>query len=88
MTQNHGLLLFPGARFTKKGEYLCCSQCFRSVRNDKLNRNPIMVEDDNSIDEETENPNIEKHIEIQYWFMPSTASILASFGFFDVLRKE
>jgi hypothetical protein len=25
----HGLLLSPRARFTRNGEYLCCSQCFK-----------------------------------------------------------
>ena len=35
-----GLLLSPRARFTRNGEYLCCSQCFKSLTNDKLNKNP------------------------------------------------
>jgi hypothetical protein len=35
-----GLLLSPRARFTRNGEYLCCSQCFESLTNDKLNKNP------------------------------------------------
>jgi len=26
-----GLLLSPRARFTRNGEYLCCSQCFKSL---------------------------------------------------------
>jgi len=34
-----GLLLSPRARFTRNGEYLCCSQCFKSLTNDKLNKN-------------------------------------------------
>jgi hypothetical protein len=36
----HGLLLSPRARFSTNGEYLCCSQCFRSLKNDKLGKNP------------------------------------------------
>jgi hypothetical protein len=35
-----GLLLSPRARFTRNGEYLCCSQCYKSLTNDKLNSNP------------------------------------------------
>jgi hypothetical protein len=35
-----GLLLSPRARFTRNGEYLCCSRCFYSLRNDKLKKNP------------------------------------------------
>jgi hypothetical protein len=29
---------------------------------------PILVEDDNSLDKESENSTLEKQIEIQYWF--------------------
>jgi hypothetical protein len=35
-----GLLLSPRARFTRNGELLCCSQCFKPLTNDKLNKNP------------------------------------------------
>jgi hypothetical protein len=36
----HGLLLSPRARFTTKGEYLCCSQCFRSLKDDMIKTPP------------------------------------------------
>ncbi len=37
----HGLLLSPRARVRKNGEYLCCSQCERALKNDKLDKNPL-----------------------------------------------
>jgi hypothetical protein len=36
----HGLLLSPRARVRKNGEYFCCSQCERALKNDKLDKNP------------------------------------------------
>jgi hypothetical protein len=36
----HGFLLSPSARFTTKGEYLCCSQCFRSLKDDLIKTPP------------------------------------------------
>jgi hypothetical protein len=36
----HGLLLSPRARVRKNGEYLCCSQCKRALKNYKLDKNP------------------------------------------------
>jgi hypothetical protein len=35
-----GLLLSPRASFTRNGEYLCCSQCFKLLAHDELNKNP------------------------------------------------
>jgi len=36
----HHLLLSPRARVKKNGDYLCCSQCERALRNDRLDKNP------------------------------------------------
>ena len=36
----HDLLLSPRARYKTNGDYLCCSQCFKSFRNDNLDSNP------------------------------------------------
>ncbi len=36
----HKLLLSPRARVEKIGEYLCCSQCERALKNDKMDKNP------------------------------------------------
>jgi len=36
----HELLLSPRARVKTNGDYLCCSQCFRSLKNDYLGKNP------------------------------------------------
>ena len=36
----HHLVLSPRARVKKNGDYLCCSQCERALRNDRLDKNP------------------------------------------------
>jgi hypothetical protein len=35
-----GLLLSPRARVKVTGEYLCCSQCYRALKVDKMDKNP------------------------------------------------
>jgi hypothetical protein len=35
-----GLLLSPRARVKINGEYLCCSQCYRALQHDNLEKNP------------------------------------------------
>ncbi len=43
---------------------------------------PILIEDENSMDEDSENPTVEKQIEVQYWF-PSNGDPIASNSVFN-----
>ncbi len=43
---------------------------------------PILIEDENSMDEDSENPTVEKQIEVKYWF-PSNGDPIASNSVFN-----
>jgi hypothetical protein len=55
---------------------------------------PILLEDENSMDEESKNPTIEKQLEVQYWFpnhgypIPSNSVINSQSEFIDSLLKN
>jgi len=42
---------------------------------------PIILEDDAGIDEESEDPNVKNHVDIQYWFPNNGDPTCSYFGF-------